>query len=247
MTDTTVLLNGNVRTCADGVRGVEAVAIRGERILAVGNIEEVRAAAGPDAELIDLDGATVIPGLIDPHNHLLATGQVLGEISLYDVRSIGELQARVREAVDDASPRSWLLGRGWDETLLREERMPSRHDLDVVAPHNPVVLERVWNKLVVNTAALRALGIDQNTPDPPKDMNYAGGFDREEDGYPTGIFRDRAKDLVRLAMPQPSESDLVRAIARGSRAYNSLGVTSIIDPGLLPHQIDAFHRAADAG
>ncbi|MFS2155706.1 amidohydrolase family protein, partial [Rhizobium sp. Rhizsp42] len=75
-------------------------------------------------------------------------------------------------------------------------RMPTRHDLDAVAPDHPVVLQRVWNKLVANTAALRALGIDARTPDPPADVNYAGSFDREEDGFPTGIFRDRAKELV---------------------------------------------------
>jgi predicted amidohydrolase YtcJ len=240
-----VLVNGNVRT-GDGAVA-EAIAIRGDRVLAVGSAEEARAVAGPEAEVVDLGGATVIPGLIDPHNHLLATGQVLGEISLYDARSIGELQERVREAVAGAAPGRWVLGRGWDESLLAEQRMPNRHDLDAVAPDNPVVLERVWNKLVVNTAALTALGIDQNTPDPPADMNYAGSFDREESGYPTGIFRDRAKDLVRLAMPQPSEAELVEAIGRASRAYNAVGITSIVDPGLVPQQIDAYHRAADEG
>lgn len=242
-----VLRNCRIRTGGTTPPIMGAIAIRGSRILAVGDIDQVRVAAGQDAEEDDLAGATVIPGLIDPHNHLLATGQVLGEITLYDVRSIGELQARVGGAVAAAAPGAWLLGRGWDESLLAEQRMPNRHDLDTVAPNNPVVLERVWNKLVVNTAALRVLRLDQHTPDPPEDMNYAGGFDREEDGYPTGIFRDRAKELVRLAMPQPTQGDLVQAIGRAGRAYNHLGVTTIVDPGLLPHQIDAFQRAAHEG
>jgi hypothetical protein len=153
----------------------------------------------------------------------------------------------VREAATSAKPGAWLQGRGWDESLLDEQRMPNRHDLDAVAPDNPVVLERVWNKLVVNTAALRALGIDETTPDPPADMNYGGSFDREESGYPTGVFRDRAKDLVRLAMPQPTEDELVEAIGRASRAYNALGITAVVDPGLLPRQLDAYQRAAAAG
>ena len=96
MTDT-ILVNGNIRTGEPGGRA-EAVAIRDGRVLAVGGNDEVRAAAGGDAEVVDLGGATVIPGLIDPHNHLLATGLVLGEIMLFDVRSIGELQARVSES-----------------------------------------------------------------------------------------------------------------------------------------------------
>ncbi len=244
MTDT-ILVNGNIRTGEPGGRA-EAVAIRDGRVLAVGTNDAVRSAAG-EAEVVDLGGATVIPGLIDPHNHLLATGLVLGEISLFDVRSIGELQARVREAAATARPGAWLLGRGWDESLLDEQRMPNRHDLDAVAPDNPVVLERVWNKLVVNTAALEALGIDEHTPDPPEDMNYAGSFDREENGYPAGVFRDRAKDLVRLAMPQPTEEELVEAIGRASRAYNALGIIAVAEPGLKPRDLDAFQRAADEG
>ena len=245
MTDT-ILVNGNIRTGEPGGRA-EAVAIRDGRVLAVGGNDEVRAAAGGDAEVVDLGGATVIPGLIDPHNHLLATGLVLGEIMLFDVRSIGELQARVREAVSGAKPGAWLLGRGWDESLLDEGRMPNRHDLDAVAPDNPVVLERVWNKLVVNTAALKALGIDETTPDPSGDTNYAGSFDREENGYPAGVFRDRAKNLVRLAMPQPTEAELVEAIGRANRAYNALGITAVAEPGLKPRELDAFQRAAAEG
>ncbi len=244
MTDT-ILVNGNIRTGDPGGRA-GAVAIRDGRVLAVGSTDEVRAAAG-DADVVDLGGATVIPGLVDPHNHLLYTGQVLGEILLFDVRSIGELQMRVRDAVAGAKPGAWLHGRGWDESLLDEGRMPNRHDLDAVAPDNPVVLERVWNKLVVNTAALKALGIDENTPDPPEDMNYAGSFDREENGYPAGVFRDRAKDLVRLNMPQPTEEELVASIARASRAYNALGITAVVDPGLRPHELDAYQRAAAEG
>jgi hypothetical protein len=241
-----VLVNGNIRTGDDGQPRAEAIAIRDGRVLAVGDIAAARAAA-PGAEEVDLGGATVIPGLIDPHNHMLATGILLGEMALYDVRSMGALQARVREAVAAAPPGTWITGRGWDETLLDEQRMPTRHDLDAVAPDHPVMLQRVWNKLVINTRALRELGIDETTPDPPADVNYAGSFDREESGYPTGIFRDRAKELVLNAMPQPSEADLVAALGRASRAYNGLGVTAIVDPGLRPHQIDAYHQAADEG
>ncbi|HEV2128878.1 MAG TPA: amidohydrolase, partial [Thermomicrobiales bacterium] len=177
----------------------------------------------------------------------LATGQLLGEHALYDVRSIGELQDRVRQAVAGVAPGTWVLGRGWDETLLAEGRMPTRHDLDAVAPDHPVVLQRVWNKLVVNTRALRELGIDATTPDPPVDVNYAGGFDREEDGHPTGVFRDRAKELVLHGMPQPTEDDLVAALERACRAYNDVGLTAVVDPGLPPHQLDAYMRAAELG
>jgi predicted amidohydrolase YtcJ len=246
MTDR-VLVNGTIRSGIPGEPPAEAIAIRGERVLAIGTREAVAVAAGSGAETVDLGGAAVIPGLIDPHNHLMATGQLLGELALYDVRSIGELQGRLREAVASVAPGTWVLGRGWDETLLAEQCMPDRHDLDAVAPDHPVVLQRVWNKLVANTRALRELGLDARTPDPPSDVSYAGSFDREPDGHPTGIFRDRAKELVLHAMPQPSEADLVEALGRACRAFNAVGLTAIVDPGLRPHQLDAYMRAAESG
>jgi predicted amidohydrolase YtcJ len=246
MTDR-VLVNATIRNGIPGDLPAEAIAIRQGRVLAVGTREEVTLAAGLDADTVDLGGAAVIPGLIDPHNHLMATGQLLSELALYDVRSIGEIQDRLREAVDSVEPGTWVVGRGWDETLLVEQRMPDRHDLDAVAPGHPVVLQRVWNKLVANTRALRELGIDATTPDPPSGVNYAGSFDREPDGHPTGIFRDRAKELVLHAMPQPSEAVLVDALARACRACNAVGLTTIVDPGLRPHQLDAYMRAAESG
>lgn len=242
-----ILVNGNITTGQEGPNNADAIAIRDGRVLAVGERDKVRAVVTDGTKEIDLNGATVIPGLIDPHNHMLATGELLGELVLYDVRSIGELQERLRQAVADAPAGSWIFGRGWDETLLKEQRMPNRQDLDMVSPDNPVVLHRVWNKLVANTSALRLIGIDETTPDPPADVNYAGGFDREENGYPTGVFRDRAKEMVLREIPQRSESQLVQSLQRASKAYNALGLTTVVDPGLRPHQIDAYERAAADG
>lgn len=239
---TLVLYGGKFRN-ADGIMDAEAIAISGDTISAVGTLEEVRRSAAQPTSEVDLAGATVIPGLIDPHNHMLATGQMLGEVSLYDTRSIAELQDRLRSAVSNASEGQWLSGRGWDESLFAEQRLPNRHDLDAVAPVNPVVLQRVWNKLVVNTKALEELGIDASTPDPPETIDYAGSFDRESDGYPTGIFRDRAKEMVLFGMPQPSQDQLVANLKRASQAYNAVGLTTVVDPGLRPHQIDGYFQA----
>ena len=113
------------------------------------------------------DGATVIPGLIDAHNHLLATGRVLGQVQLYDCRSIPEITERIAARVRETPPGAWIIGRGWDESLLAEGRHPTRHDLDRVAPDHPVLIHRVWNRLVANSRALQAAGISQETPDPP--------------------------------------------------------------------------------
>ena len=127
-------------------------------------------------------------------------------------------------------------------------RSPSHpHDLDAVSPQNPVVIHRVWNKLVCNSAALRAAGIDRETPDPPADVLYSGSFERDEGGEPTGLFRDRAKDLITDHIPEPTEEERVAAVAAACRAYNAVGLTSVAEPGLYPSEIRAFDRARRRG
>jgi predicted amidohydrolase YtcJ len=110
-----------------------------------------------------------------------------------------------------------------------------------------VVIHRVWNRLVANSRALELAGIDSNTPDPSPDEPYAGGFEREENRQPAGLFRDRAKDLITRAVPEPSLDDLVAAIGTACREYNRLGITAVSEPGLSPLQVRAFHKAALEG
>jgi len=143
-------------------------------------------------------------------------------------------------------PGEWVVGRGWDESLLAEQRQPTRHDLDPVSPANPVVLHRVWNRLVANSAALAACGISRETPDPEEGL-YAGGFERELDGAPTGLFRDAAKELVLRHVPVLDEDTRVAAIERACRAYNAVGLTTVAEPGLYPYEMRAFARARDDG
>ncbi|HEX3303572.1 MAG TPA: amidohydrolase family protein, partial [Thermomicrobiales bacterium] len=202
-----LLVNARVLTMA-GDRVAEAVAIADGRILAVGSDAEMRALSGPETVVEDLGGATVMPGLIDAHNHLLMTGQILQQVQLYDCRSVDDILDRVRTAVEKAPPGTWILGRGWDESLLAERRHPTRHDLDRVAPDHPVVIHRVWNRLVANSRAIALAGVSRETPDPPADQPYAGGFERDADGEPTGLFRDRAKELITSAVPAPTLDEL---------------------------------------
>jgi predicted amidohydrolase YtcJ len=242
-----ILVNGNVHTVNAHDLTATAVAVKDGRFVGVGHDDEMRELAGLGATVEDLGGATVIPGLIDAHNHLLMTGQILNQIPLYDCRSIGEIQDRVAARARETPPGTWILGRGWDESLLAERRHPNRHDLDRVAPDHPVVLHRVWNKLVANTAALRLAGVSRETPDPPVDALYAGSFERDADGEPTGLFRDRAKEMISRCVPAPTEAGLVHAIETACRAYNAVGLTGDADPGLYPHEIRAYHRAQQEG
>ena len=242
-----VLLNGRVLTVDAAFSVVEAVAVSGGRVSAVGSTAAIRALAGPGTVVEDLAGLTVLPGLIDAHNHLLSTSQVLQQIQLYDCRSIDEILNRVTARVSTSEPGEWIVGKGWDESLLAERRYPTRWELDRAAPANPVILHRVWNKLVANSLAIAAAGVSRVTPDPEPGERYAGGFDRDESGEPDGLFRDRAKDLVLRALPPPSPGSLKAALAGGCRAYNAVGLVGVAEPGLYDDGLAAFYGLHDAG
>ena len=242
-----ILVNMTVHTMNAHDFTASAVAVKDGRIVAVGSDDEVQDLAGFGTTIEDLNGATVIPGLIDAHNHLLMTGRILNQVQLYDCRSIADIVARVDSAVRRSKPGEWVVGRGWDESLLEEKRHPNRHDLDAVSPDNPVVLHRIWNKLVANSAAIRIAGITRETPDPPANVLYSGSFDRDVDGEPTGLFRDRAKELIASHVPAAAEADLVHAIETACHAYNAVGLTGVAEPGLFPHELRAFHRAEQTG
>jgi predicted amidohydrolase YtcJ len=242
-----ILFNGLIHTMNAHDLSATAVAIKDGRFVGVGADDEMRSLAGIGTTLEDLEGKVVIPGLIDAHNHLLATGQLLGQIQLYDCRSIAEVTARVGEAANRLPPGTWIVGRGWDESLLAERRSPSRYDLDAVAPDHPVVLHRVWNKLVASSRALRIAGVTRQTPDPPSTELYAGSFDRDEHGEPTGLFRDRAKELIARHIPEPTDAELVEAVERACLASNAVGLTGDAEPGLFPNEIRAFARAMEQG
>ncbi len=242
-----LLVNAAIHTVDDANPTATAVAIRDGRFIAVGNDDEIRALAGSSTLVEDLGGAAVVPGLIDGHNHLQATGRMLREVQLYDTRTMDQIVERVAARVRETPTGEWVVGRGWDESLLAEGRHPTRHDLDTVSPDSPVVIHRVWNKLVCNTAALRIAGIDRETPDPPPDVLYSGSFERDEAGVPTGLFRDRAKELITSHIPEPTENERVAAVEAACRAYNSVGLTGVAEPGLYPQEIRAFDRARREG
>ena len=242
-----MLVNATMHTVDDANPAATAVAIRDGRFVAVGDDAQIRALAGPATRVEDLGGATVVPGLIDAHNHLQATGRMLREVQLYDTRAIPEIVERVAARVRETPRGEWVVGRGWDESLLAEKRHPTRYDLDAVSPDHPVVMHRVWNKLVCNSAALRAAGIDRETPDPPAGVLYSGSFERDEAGEPTGLFRDRAKDLITSHIPEPAEEERVASVEAACRAYNAVGLTGVAEPGLYPEEIRAFDRARREG
>ncbi|HEX5166113.1 MAG TPA: amidohydrolase [Thermomicrobiales bacterium] len=242
-----ILTDARITTMDADLPEAEAVAIKDGRILAVGPAGAIEELAGPATVVRRLGGRRLIPSINDTHNHLMSMGKVLSEVQLYDARSIDDIKERVAERVASAPPGAWITGRGWDESLLRDGRFPNRHDLDDVAPNNPVVLDRVWNMLVANSAALHAADVGRETPDPPADQLYAGRIVRDEHGDPTGVFRDRAKRLIQDVIPLPTAADRESYIRTACAEYNRMGITSAAEPGLFPEQLRAYQNVRRAG
>lgn len=217
------LLNGNIVTM-NGKRRVEAVAVSGERIVAVGKTSEIKRLIGKKTKVINLHGKTVVPGMIDSHIHFVDYGLSLERIDLRELGSIAEIQAKVASRVKETQIGKWILGRSWDQERLREKRYPDRYDLDKVSPGNPVILTRVCGHIcVANSRALEIANVTRETQNP-----QGGQIDKDpQTGEPTGILRDEAMSLVWQYVPPPTKAELVAAIEAASRKVLSEGLTSV--------------------
>ncbi len=171
---------------------------------------------------INLQGKTLLPGLIDSHMHLLNYGMVLQAVNLRDCNSIEELVNRISERVEMEKEGNWIFGRGWDENRYAG-RLPSRDDLDQVSTKNPVVLSRVCGHLVIlNSMALQLLGIDETTPD-----LEGGVIDQDVNGRLTGVFREKEIDYVFECLPKKSFNEIEEALVRAGKSVLSYGITTI--------------------
>lgn len=238
-----VLFGGTVRTL-DGQGAVaEAVVIRGERILAVGDSGAMRALAGDGARMIDLRGRVVIPGLIDSHNHLLSTGLNLDAVDLASARTVGDVLQALQARAGSLAAGEWVVSSSrWHETALQEQRFPTRNELDGVLPAHPALIRRGGHNVVANSLALRLAGIDETTPDPP------GGTYVRRAGRLTGhIIGAPAYGRVAALLPQPDAARMVAAIRAASSASVAAGLTGVIEPGLDAGQLAAFARAEQEG
>lgn len=181
---------------------------------------EIRA-VDSSVDFISLPDAYLYPGFVDAHIHLLGIGQREMQLDLAGTGSIAELVETIEKEVASASPDQVIYGRGWIETGWPEGRMPLAADLDSVAPNNPVILTRAdGHALVANSAAIKAAGIDNETPDPD-----GGTIERGADGVASGIFIDNAMAPISALVAAPSQSDLVAAYAIGAQEYVSRGWT----------------------
>ena len=232
------LTNGRVYTGVKTVPRVEAILIADGRIAAVGSNREVSARAPAGTRFVDLEGATVLPGLVDAHAHLSGIGWRELSFDVTGVASVAELQERLRQrAAADRNP--WIVGRGWIESKWSPAAFPTRHDLDAALDSRPVVLERAdGHAVVANSRALALAGITRETPDPP-----GGEILRDPaTGEPTGMLIDAAADLVQTLVPAPSKDDLRRALLAGAARSVRLGWTQLQVAGMSFEEIAELCR-----
>ncbi len=223
-----IFTNGQVWTMDAGDSMAEALAVRGNRIAAVGRNDEVLALRGARTEVVDLRGRTLLPGLIDAHCHLALYGLYLSGLDCRypAVRSVADIADLVHRRAADTPPGEWIVGWGYDHKKLAEARHPTRRELDAAAPDNPVLLVRTdYHTSVANSAALAAEGIDASTPDPK-----GGRIGREEGGEPDGLLVDAAHmGMARWALPD--DAGFAEVIRRGGEEFLKLGITTVHDAG----------------
>ena len=212
------------------------------RILALGDAAEL-VARHPDAERIDAGDATVVPGLIDAHAHLVGLGHALMQADLVGARSTAEVVERLQAFARDLPADAWLMGRGWDQNLWPDTAFPTAAVLDAAFPDRPVVLERIDGHATwANSAAMRAIDRDL-----AGDWQPDGGLVVREDGKPTGVFVDMAANLVYAAAPEPDVAWQEQAFARALEHVASLGLTGVHDMGTGDDGFALMQRIADRG
>jgi len=218
------------------------------RILAVGDAGEL-AASHPDARRIDLGDATVIPGLIDAHGHIVGLGLALTRVDLVGTRGKAEILERLREFESDLPPGEWLLGGGWDQNDWPEQAFPTAADLDAAFPDRPVWLRRVdghagW----VNSAALRAVAARPQGEALLMSGQPDGGLIvRDAGGKPTGVFVDEAERLIDAVVPAMDQADADRALALALDMAVRNGLTGVHDMGTSQADFEQLRRFADEG
>jgi predicted amidohydrolase YtcJ len=212
------------------------------RIIAVGSEQET-AAALPRAEHIDVQGKTLLPGLIDAHGHVFELGEIASGVELYSPASLNGAVKAVADFARAHPKNAWIIGFGWNQEIWKLGRFPTAAELDVVVRDRPVLLHRVDGHAIwVNTKALEMAGVTRETPDP------AGGkIERDVSGKPTGVLVDAAMELVNKVVPLPTPAEARATLDVALASLAKVGLTSVHDAGIKVVQDDIYRDYADHG
>ena len=250
-----ILTNGKIVTVVDSPAQVEALAVRGDRIVAIGSQQAiVDQWSGTETRIIDLKGRLAIPGFIEGHGHFLGLGDSLMILDFAGAPSWRDIVRQVVEASEAAGPGVWIRGRGWHQDKWREaprsavEGLPTHRELSELTPNNPVILTHAsGHAAFVNKRAMELAGIDADTPDPP-----GGEILRDGSGQPTGFLRESAQTFARIAMGRSpflngSGDRRLHQAALAAEQCLRHGVTSFHDAGASFSDVDFFKKLASEG
>ena len=238
-----VVTNARVWTVDSGRPEAEALAVIGERIVAVGSRAEIEAWRGPATQVIDAEGRRVLPGFNDSHVHFFDASAKLGQVKLKDARSPEDFARRIAEHARRLPKGEWVLGGTWDDQAFERPRLPTRADIDPLTPATPVFVDRYDGHMALaNGVALKLAGVTRATPAP------AGGeIVRDASGEPTGVLKDAAMSLVSRVVPPPSPESRLRTLREGLRHAASLGVTSVQDMASSGAEVAAYAELLERG
>ena len=253
-----VLLNAKVITVDDTNPEAEAVAVKGDTIYAVGTTDEIRNMIGDATEVIDLEGKTVVPGLIESHAHFLGLGKAKTRIDLSNANNWDEIVLLVLKAAETAKPGEWILGRGWHQEKWETAPIPNVDGypyhtmLSNAVKFNPVILTHAsGHAIIVNQKAMELAGIDDNTPDPD-----GGRIVRDSTtGAAIGVFEENAEQLIDAAYdkamssrtPETVKEEVKSFIHLADQECLSKGITSLYDASTSMDSIDIYKEVVDAG
>ncbi len=250
-----VLVGGKIATLDPARPQAQALAVRSDRIVAVGDDGRIRALIDPETEVIELDGKRVVPGFIEGHGHFMALGEARMQLDLRSAEDFGAIARQVAQAAAAAQPGEWIVGRGWHQEKWRHpprpqvEGLPLHTALSRAAPDNPVMLIHAsGHSLLANARAMALAGVSAETADPD-----GGQIVRGPDGVPIGAFRESACGLIERAhqaslaarTPAQVEATRLRAIQMATRECQAKGVTSFQDAGASLGEVALYRRLAE--
>ena len=230
-----VYINGNVYTMDEDQPKASAIAVKGQKLIYVGDDENIEKYIGNNTKVTDLKGKTVIPGLMEGHMHLPMLGENLLKIDAF-WKPKAEIIAAVKAETLKVKPGEWITGFGWNNTIWENKSYPTKADLDAVAPNNPVILERTDGHMIwVNSKALELAGITKDSVNP-----QGGEILKDASGNPTGCLTDTAGEPVQKIIPTLSEAREKESILKAQDQLLSYGFTSIMDAGSNMNTINLF-------
>jgi len=260
-----ILFGGNIVCLDPALRVAEAVAITGERIAEVGTTADLRQLAGNTTRLVDLHGRTVVPGLVDAHAHMDREGLKSLYPSLAGARSIDDVLQQIEPLVKAAAPGEWIVTMPLGDPpyyfdvpgQLREQRFPTRRDLDRVAPLNPVYIRSIWGYWrhtlplvsIANSEALRVAGVTRQTEAPWEGIQ----IEKDSTGEPTGVFVEQTYiPVVELSLmaaaPRFTSADRARGLRESMKIYNATGTTSVVEGhGVADEVMRVYDEAGGRG